>query len=370
MNFWTFIFIATFAQSIFQMSLMIYGRRLNTLPSKLIFALLVFLTILNLEYLGFSSGFYKKLPHLLGASSGFIFLVGPSIYFYTKSVLSENFKFRKIDVLHLFLFVLYYLMAIPVFNLSGQEKILIIDHFLSNKINTYSFDYFLFALQLGHIVTYIILNEITLKKYNKENLKIKSEDRERMEWLKFSRTLFIGYTLMLFSIYLYIISKGYYTANSSYLYASTYSIIIFILSASLFIKPQIILGNRFKKYKNNTLSKTEIDSCLVNLEKLIEKDKIFTEPELKLSELADYLNISSHNLSQIINDTFDKSFIDYINSHRIKEFQKRILDKENKKLTLVAIAYEVGFNSKSTFNYAFKKHTGLTPSEYKKSLQN
>jgi AraC-like DNA-binding protein len=102
----------------------------------------------------------------------------------------------------------------------------------------------------------------------------------------------------------------------------------------------------------------------------METEKIFTEPELKLNELADYLKISAHNLSQIINDSFNQSFIDYVNSYRVKEFQNRVQQPDSEKFTMLSLAHEVGFNSKSAFNAAFKKHTGQTPTEFKKLIAN
>lgn len=365
---WSILFIATLAQSIFQVSLLIYGRRLNNLPAKILVALMAFLTILNLEYLIFSSGFYKTFPHLLGFSSGFIFLVGPSLYFYTQSVLHENFRLKKIHLLHLVLFALYYVLAIQVFTMKADDKIAVIDYFLNGQTAITSFDYFLFVLQLGHIVAYLIANEISLRKYATLHTNLKTHDKERFDWLKFSRLMFAGYAFMIFSIYIYIISVGSYTANSSFTYAFSYTVIVYVLSATLYVKPQVILGERFKKYKSSNLSETDIEIHLAKLKSLMETEKIFTEPELKLNELADYLKISAHNLSQIINDSFNQSFIDYVNSYRVKEFQNRIQQPDSSKFTLLSLAHEVGFNSKSAFNAAFKKHTGQTPTEFKKLI--
>ena len=91
--------------------------------------------------------------------------------------------------------------------------------------------------------------------------------------------------------------------------------------------------------------------------------------KLTVSELAQKLNISRHHLTQIINEKLNKNFYTFINEFRIEEVKIMFLDKKKEHYTILAVAYECGFNSKSTFNTLFKKYTGLTPSEYRKKVQ-
>jgi len=93
--------------------------------------------------------------------------------------------------------------------------------------------------------------------------------------------------------------------------------------------------------------------------------KIYLNPDLKLATMAEKLELPPHQLSKFINEKFNKSFTDYINGYRVNEFINRINHPDHKALTVYGIALEVGFNSKSAFNSAFKKITGKTPSEYK-----
>jgi AraC-like DNA-binding protein len=101
----------------------------------------------------------------------------------------------------------------------------------------------------------------------------------------------------------------------------------------------------------------------------MEREKPFKKAELMLPELAASLSISPNHLSQILNDNLGQSFFDFINAYRVKEAQQALLDPSKQHLTILAIAYEVGFNSKSTFNTVFKKHTQMTPSQYKKRFE-
>jgi AraC-like DNA-binding protein len=118
-----------------------------------------------------------------------------------------------------------------------------------------------------------------------------------------------------------------------------------------------------KKYSKSGLSETLAIKAHEELTALMSKEKLFTASELTLADLAIKLNIHPNYLSQVINEKEGKNFYDYINSLRIEEFRRLVLLPENKKYTILALAYDCGFNSKSSFNKYFKKATDLSPSE-------
>ena len=97
----------------------------------------------------------------------------------------------------------------------------------------------------------------------------------------------------------------------------------------------------------------------------METEKPFIEFDLNIMDLAKILETSVNKLSQVINESFHKNFYNLVNHYRIEEVKKLLKDPEKQKFTIISIAYECGFNSKSSFNTAFKKHTHLTPSQYK-----
>lgn len=108
----------------------------------------------------------------------------------------------------------------------------------------------------------------------------------------------------------------------------------------------------------------DLSGLRLQVEEYMAKNKPYTNPKLSLSELAGKLKISQHTLSRVINDGFEKNFFDFINSYRIDDFKKRVDNPKFKNYTLLSIAYEVGFNSKTAFNRSFKKITGQTPRDY------
>lgn len=117
-----------------------------------------------------------------------------------------------------------------------------------------------------------------------------------------------------------------------------------------------------EKYKNKRIEDELAEGIINKLNKQMNDEQSFTNPNLKLADVASSLNILPHTLSQILNDNLGKSFPQYLNEQRIEAAKLAIV--KNKDLTLEAIGYDCGFNSKSTFYSSFKKLTGLTPASY------
>ena len=124
-----------------------------------------------------------------------------------------------------------------------------------------------------------------------------------------------------------------------------------------------------KKYKQALLDTDEIKNYSKELELIMEDYKLYLNPDLSLKDLASYLELPANYVSQLLNLGFQKNFSEYVNSYRVNEFKERILLEENKGLTIMAVAYDSGFNSKTVFNTFFKKIEGTTPNSYLRSNQ-
>lgn len=122
------------------------------------------------------------------------------------------------------------------------------------------------------------------------------------------------------------------------------------------------------KYEKSGLQKEMADKIHQDLKHLVETDKVFKQEELSLAQLAQQLGVHPNILSQVINTYENKNFYDYINSLRVREFKTLALLPENSRYTLLSLAFECGFNSKTAFNRNFKKITGQSPSEYLKEV--
>lgn len=123
-----------------------------------------------------------------------------------------------------------------------------------------------------------------------------------------------------------------------------------------------------KKYKKSTLSKKQAELIKKELNTYMATEKLYLNSKLTLSDLAESVNVSTNQLSQLLNEHIGKNFYDYVNTYRLEYFLELIKEPEFKNFTILAVAYESGFNSKTTFNLFFKKTIGTTPSDYYRTI--
>ena len=125
-----------------------------------------------------------------------------------------------------------------------------------------------------------------------------------------------------------------------------------------------------KGYNKSGLSEEKINEIASSLLIIMQNDKPYLKSNLSLSDLALLNGVSAHNLSEVINTKLNKSFYDFINQYRVDEVKKMLNDVKYENYSLLSIGFEAGFNSKTSFNTIFKKFTGTTPSEYKRTNKN
>lgn len=146
------------------------------------------------------------------------------------------------------------------------------------------------------------------------------------------------------------------------------SLLLLGMAAGLFVggRKYIRLKKLAGKYKNSTLSSDEAEAHLQRLTALLEKEKVYRDEELSLNSLAEQMSVTPRRLSQIINEQLNKNFWDVINHYRIEEAKTLLIQKGKDAPSVLEICYDVGFNSKTSFYRAFRKFTGMSPSEFKK----
>ena len=160
---------------------------------------------------------------------------------------------------------------------------------------------------------------------------------------------------------------GYIVASyiSFMIYATSYQ----VLNRSDFFAHQgSFLNLPISKYQKSSLSEEDKNLILARIRKEMEENKYFTNNLASLSGLSKQLNESSHHVSQVINEKLNKNFFELLAAYRVEYAKKLIGEDKEVKLTVEELAEMVGYNSKSSFNIAFKKNTLVTPSEYRKSL--
>jgi len=132
--------------------------------------------------------------------------------------------------------------------------------------------------------------------------------------------------------------------------------------------PRLVIHRSARKYSNSGLSSDDILSIQGALKKVTEEHKPYLNPELTINDLAAMIPCNRHHLSQVLNEALKNSFYDYINFYRVEEAKQLLMNASKKNYKISSIAYDAGFNSLSTFNEIFRKHTGTTPSQFRKDL--
>lgn len=173
-------------------------------------------------------------------------------------------------------------------------------------------------------------------------------------WTAIAGNVFIPANLLLL-----LTGYHHYFIEHHYAVAIVFSFLIFIEAYYLWRYPDIVRG---EKPAHSPLAKTQV--WVQKLDDTMRDSKVFRKPDLSTYELAEMLGMKPHTLSKLINETYQKNFRDFVNAYRIEEFISLAAQKQFKHYTFFALAQEAGFNSKSTFNLAFKKYTNQSPREY------
>lgn len=120
------------------------------------------------------------------------------------------------------------------------------------------------------------------------------------------------------------------------------------------------------KYGSSSLSEAEMELIFQKVQELFKEQYIYLNPELKIQDLAEQIDVTKHKISQTINTKAKKSFFDYVNEFRVLHFKDLLLEPKNRKYTILALGIESGFNSKATLNRIFRQYTGSSPKQFQK----
>jgi AraC-like DNA-binding protein len=207
-------------------------------------------------------------------------------------------------------------------------------------------------------LVYIVFSGYTIRAILKKIVDRKQKTTPSEMWFGM---LFLGNFLLFLFYFLSIMGASAATYISG---AVVFSFILYLIISILLYRKKtddlFLLNNQ--KYSGRKIDSAEAKIVWEKLEKIMTDKSLYKNPNLSLQDLSQELNISGHQLSQFLNNNLGKNFTSFINEFRINEACKIITS--NDKLTLESIGYDVGFNSKSTFFAAFKKHTGTTPLNY------
>ncbi len=365
------IFIAGISIALFISTLLLVKKDKTKSDVFLLLWMLLNAAHLGFYYLNYSGTLYDY-PSLLGVQLPFPLLQGVMLFFYVASVTNQAPAKKWYAFLHLIPALGAYIYLLRFFFLSAAEKIAIF------KVSGGE-DYagFMTVLQISVFLSgiiYVSWCSLLLIKH-KKNIRSQFSDIEEisLSWLQF---LVVGLGVVWCLV---IVSQ-----DDAIIYQA---VAVFVMLVGFFGVQQKSIFNQQKeinqppiahlkeeqtttpakeKYQSSGLSEHLAEEHFQKLNTLMNQGKFYNNANLSLGDLANELDLHPNYLSQIINNNGGQSFYDYVNTFRVNEFKRLVAQPENQKYTLITLAFECGFNSKSSFNRYFKKITGQTPSQYVK----
>ncbi|NCA77249.1 MAG: AraC family transcriptional regulator [Alphaproteobacteria bacterium] len=333
-------------------------------PENRTLALLLFIFGMQIIYSFFTSAYafqyfmdWHKSIFLIRQTG---FLTGPLVYFYVASFLKKkelserNFRhFIPFACSMIFLSVFY----------KFQDSFVIWESIV---------DLYDTILILASNFIYIVLSALCLRSsgLSFQNLFKTIRIAPHNTWLQI---LLLGYmviwmvNLNSFAIYM-IVKRPGWCAYTLSVYALVFFVFVNLLMFLILIKPDIYYI--LTKYRNSKLEDGDKEDGFARLNCYMMEHKPYLNPDITLELLASELGMNPRSLSQIINESFGKSYKNFILDYRIKESMKILSDKKARNLTILEVLYQVGFNSKSAFNNQFKLYTNHTPQEYRAKFVN
>ncbi|MBX2828156.1 MAG: helix-turn-helix domain-containing protein [Flavobacteriaceae bacterium] len=292
-----------------------------------------------------------------------LYLFGPLLFLYTRRLLFQNKLSKKSLLLHFMPGALFLILTITLFIIYNPDTYY--EAYLKGTF-TWIFNA-IFISAIGSNLFYLIKSFGILRKFKKASRNSFSFDQSPVNYL----------TYFLSAITLIIVVWALGFVNNSvfdqFFNFFTYDLVWAVIPAFIFVigyyslkQPDLfrVVPEKEAKVQKKRLTEGEASLLQNKLDVLMREEKIYLESELTLTDVSKRLHTSSNNLSWLLNNVYQTTFYDFINSHRINEFLQKVKNQEHLQHTILALSLDVGFKSKSTFNKAFKLTMNDTPSNY------
>ncbi|PKP02996.1 MAG: hypothetical protein CVU11_10035 [Bacteroidetes bacterium HGW-Bacteroidetes-6] len=366
-----FLLIATF-EAVF-IGLLILAKRKKSTSDYILFSLFVVYAIT----IGFSFlEIYNRnnsypYPIFISVSVPFIFLHGPLLWYYVLSLTKQKFTFRINHLFHLLPF-----LSMEIMFWFTSYRLPVVDRIAMDSGATFQQEVFYPVLLILIALSTLVYYSLGLRRIQCHSAKIKSYFAEigaiNLKWIKMFLILALICHLSISVLYIVDYSLGLMAYNSlqlsGFVMASIYTLVLGFFG----FRQGNIFTSGIIEVNLDTVASTRKTEPLTTVEEqfverflaYMQNEKPFLNNELTLALLAKGLDVSPEYLSSVLNGRLNSNFFDFINRYRVEEFKRICHLPENKQYTIIALAYDCGFNSKATFNRVFRQHTGTTPGAY------
>lgn len=370
-----FIFIIAVFNALF-FTVLLIQKRPKALHDNILVGWLVYLGLYIGVYALYSHELFTHFNLLSISLLSLLMLFGPFLFGYLEALVTDKRRILLKDLLHLVPFILFNLYVLIASFSPDQAMKLNIEKIGPEYNPPILFIFFLITTAISGTVYFIL----TIRLFKRLDIQIfnnfSNATNIDLTWIRKLVLVFgIVWTTLIFVTVIHHVFQLFsmvFCTDGLFLSLSVFVILIGYFG----LKQKIIYGNEDIvapveisntqiKYAGSRLSVSEAKQLADQLNKHFDSSKSYLNPDLTLSQLATEIGISSHLLSQVINEQFNLNFFDFVNRYRVEEFKQRIVNPNYENYSLLGIAFECGFNSKSAFNRIFKKATSLTPSQYK-----
>lgn len=367
------LFIASFNAFFFLMLLL--QKKPKLLHDRIFSFWLLYLGVITGIYAFTMESFFQS-PLLSSGIIALFLLHGPFLYLYVSTLTFNQIQFKIKNLWHFVpfaTFIIYLLIASGFPTYSARIRI---DHVTDGTTQTPTLFLFFLAITALSGPVYFVLAQKQFHKTKKSILNFSSKDIE-LDWLGKLIPIFgIIWTALIVTAVIHHVFHVFsmsFCINGLMLSLSAFIILIGyfgLKQIGIFISDTDEEANEPLIETPNATSKLvddELEQCFCKIDDYFKAERPYLEPDLTLPKLAESLNVPHHHLSQVINDVYGQNFFDFINKYRVEEVKNKIVDPKFHNYSLLGIAFESGFNSKSAFNRVFKKFTKKTPSEFRDS---
>ena len=357
-------------------------KRTNRTANRLLAAAMFAFSIYLASGVYQAAGFVQVFPHFFGVAYLLPLLFGPLIYLYAVTVADRTNRLTRRDALHFAPFLAAVVAGLPIYLMSGADKIAFYHQLQVGErpLLLRIMD----PLKLVSGVTYATMTILFLRRHH-ERIKesYSSLERVSLRWL-----LWLGAGAaaiwMLAVAFEVLQSTGLLRIERGDDFVSLgIAVMVYGIGYMGLRQPEVFRYETAEypvpvpeppepetgapRYERSGLTDREAERLKDALTALMEKERPWQDSDLTLADLAARLSTTPHRLSEVLNSQLGQTFYDFVNGYRVREVQRRIAAGEAQQVTMLSLALDAGFASKSTFNLVFKKHTGQTPSDFRQT---
>lgn len=345
-----------------------FHRQGNIAANRLVASLVLLYSLRLAEFSAYWTPFFLAAPHLLFLTSAFQFLFGPLLYLYARTILRRGSRLQWFDPLHALPFVIHVAYLLPFYFLPGHVKREVFDQIVLRLDATVGMGFLVTEfLQIVHLAVYSLIAFFLV---TRATIGRKPAALARTSWLRKMLAVFgifividlVHYIELAFFGHIYIVWAD---LGVMFFQALTVTTIGYEELRHPEIHEKVSALTNGTGHPHSTLTGEQVKDYLYRLTRAMEVDRRYRNSELSLPVLAEHLKIPVDHLTQVLDEHLQEDFADYVDGYRVDE-AKQILTSDDRSVeATLAVALGVGFQDLSSFESAFKKHTGMTPDEFR-----